>query len=42
VLVAGLLGAMLVYLFSAYTVAAVGDTAQTVVEEVRLPFACQC
>lgn len=35
VFVPGLLGAMLVFLFSAFTIKAVGDTAQAVVEEVR-------
>lgn len=38
VFVPGLLGAMLVYLFSAFTIKAVGDTAQAVVEEVRRQF----
>jgi len=36
--VAGLLGAMLVYLFSAWTIRAVGDVAQCVVLEVRKQF----
>jgi len=36
--VAGLLGAMLVYLFSAWTIRAVGDVAQCVVREVRRQF----
>lgn len=35
IFVPGLLGAMLVFLFSAFTIKAVGDTAQAVVEEVR-------
>jgi len=35
VFVAGLLGAMLVYLFSAFAIIAVGETAEVVVEEVR-------
>lgn len=38
VFVAGLLGAMMVFLFSSMTVKAVGDTAQAVVEEVRRQF----
>lgn len=38
VLIAGLLGGMLVFLFSSWTVKAVGDTAQAVVEEVRRQF----
>lgn len=38
VFVAGLLGSMLIYLFSAWACAAVGRTAQEVVNEVRRQF----
>ena len=38
IFVAGFLGAMLVFLFSAWTIRAVGDTAQAVVSEVRRQF----
>lgn len=39
VFVGGLLGSMLIYLFSAWACAAVGRTAQEVVSEVRRQFA---
>ena len=39
VFVAGLLGSMLVYLFSAFACTAVGRSAQEVVKEVRRQFA---
>ena len=39
VFVAGLLGSMLVYLFSSFAIAAVGKSAQDVVKEVRRQFA---
>ena len=39
VFISGLLGSMLVYLFSSYAIAAVGNSAQDVVKEVRRQFA---
>jgi H(+)-translocating pyrophosphatase len=39
VFIIGLLGSMLVYLFSSYAIAAVGNSAQDVVKEVRRQFA---